>query len=148
MLDKSNVAALTAFPYRLPDLAIVALAAKTLGTTAGAAGRIVLSASTLLLAWQSLRPIISTPVSQGIYKAILLATGTAVPIALGDQFMTHTLTFTPIMRLPAILAIFAASFLAVSRRLSIFQDQDFGLLETALPSVLRRHIRAFHRLLV
>lgn len=39
MLDKSNVAALIAVPYRLLDLAIVALAAKTLGTTAGATGR-------------------------------------------------------------------------------------------------------------
>ncbi len=62
--------------------------------------------------------------------------------------MTHTLAFTPIMRLPVILAIFAGSFLVVSRRLSIFQDQDFNLLETALPSPLRGHIRTFHRLLV
>ncbi len=130
------------------DLAIVALAARTLGTTAGAAGRIVLAGSTLLLAWQSLRPIISTPVSQGIYRAILLAMGTALPLALADQFMSHTLAFTPIMRLPAILALFATSFLVVSRRLSIFQDQDFEILESALPSILRRHIRTFHRLLV
>ncbi len=127
---------------------LVALASRTLGTTAGAAGRIVLAASTLLLAWLSLRPIIHTPVSQGIYKALLLAAGTAFPVALGDQLMTHTLAFTPIMRLPAILAVFAGSFLAVSRRLSIFQDQDVEILESALPSILRLHVRAFQRLLV
>ena len=130
------------------DLAIVALAAKTLGTTAGATGRIVLAASTLLLAWQTLRTIIHTPISQGIYKAILLATGTALPLALADQLMTRTLIFAPIMRLPVILAIFAGSFLVVSRKLSIFQDQDFEILESALPSILRRHIRTFQHLLV
>ncbi len=62
--------------------------------------------------------------------------------------MTHTLTFTPIMRLPAIPAIFAGSFLVVGRRLSIFQDQDFEILESALLSSLKAHIRAFQRLLV
>ncbi len=148
MLDKSNVAALIAVPYGLLNLAIVALAAKTLGATAGAAGRTVLAASTLLLAWQSLRSVIHTPVSQGVYKGILLSTGTASPLALADQLIARTLIFAPIMRLPVILAIFAGSFLVVSRKLSIFQDQDFEILESALPSILRRHVRIFQHLLV
>ncbi len=73
---------------------------------------------------------------------------TLTQLALPDQLMTHTLTFTPIMRLPAIPAIFAGSFLVVGRILSIFQDQDFEILESALPSILRRHIKTFQHLLV
>ena len=62
--------------------------------------------------------------------------------------MTRTLILTPIMRLPVILAVFATSFLVVSRKLSIFQNQDFEILESALPSILRRHVRIFQNLLV
>ncbi len=62
--------------------------------------------------------------------------------------MSHTLAFTPIMRLPAILVVFAGSFLVVSRKLSIFQDQDFAVLESALPETLHGYTRLVQRLFI
>ncbi len=130
------------------DLAIVALSAKTLGTTAGAAGRIVLAASTLLLAWRSLSPTLHTPITQDLSKAILLAIGTSIPLLGINQLMTHTLQISPLFRLPVILAAFASTFLLVSRVLHIFQNQDFAILENALPKVLHGYTRLVQRLFI
>jgi len=130
------------------DLLAVALLAKTLGTTAGAIGRLILGLSIFLLAFRSLRPTLYAPVTQGLFNAILLAVGTAVPLLLTDQFMTQQLLIRPLLRLPIILIVFTASFLVISRTLSIFKETDFDLLKSAAPSVIHRSVGLAQRLLI
>src|SRR5439155_9511833 len=130
------------------DLGAVALLAKTLGTTAGAIGRVILGLSIFFLAYRSLRPAVDVPVSHGLFKAILLTIGTSIPLLVTDQLLTQQLMLGPLLRLPIILIVFAASFLVISRTLSIFEEADFSLLETALPTVMRRPVRFIQNLLV
>ena len=130
------------------DLGAVVVLAKTLGTTAGAIGRVILGLSIFLLAFRSLRPTLYAPVTQGLFNAVLLAVGTAAPLLLTDQFMTQQLLVRPLLRLPIILIVFAASFLIISRTLLIFKETDFDLLRSALPSVIHRYVGLLQRLLV
>jgi len=129
------------------DLGAVALLAKTLGTTAGAIGRVILGLSIFLLAYRSLRPTVDVPVSHGLFKAILVTIGTSIPLLVTDQVLTQQLMLGPLLRLPIILTVFVASFLIISRTLSIFEDADFSLLETALPTVMHRPVRFIQHLL-
>ena len=130
------------------DLAAVALLAKTLGTTAGAIGRVILGLSIFLLAYRSLRPTVDVPVSHGLFKAILLTIGTSIPLLVTDQLLTQQLMLRPLLRLPIILTVFAASFLIISRTLSIFKETDFDLLKIALPNAIHRYVGFIQRLLV
>jgi len=130
------------------DLGAVALLAKTLGTTAGAIGRVILGLSIFFLAYRSLRPAVDVPVGHGLFKAVLLAIGTSIPLLVTDQVMVQRLTLGPLLRLPVILAVFATSFLIISRALSIFEVKDFSLLDTALPTVVRGPVRFIQHLLV
>src|SRR5207249_1193864 len=130
------------------DLGAVVVLAKTLGTTAGAIGRVILGLSIFLLAFRSLRPTLYAPVTQGLFNAVLLAVGTAAPLLLTDQFMTQQLLVRPLLRLPIILIVFAACFLIISRTFSIFKETDFDLLRSALPSVIHRYVGLLQRLLV
>ncbi len=128
------------------DLAAVSLTAKPLGPTSGAIGRVLLATGTLFLAWRSLRPTLDTPVTQNIHKAVLPATGTSIPLFVTDQFLTHTVLLGPILRLPAILVVFTASFLILSRKLSVFRDEDFAMLESTLPGALHPYVRTIQGL--
>ena len=130
------------------DLGAVALLAKTLGTTAGAIGRVILGLSILLLAYRSLHPTVDVPVTHGLFKAILLTIGTSIPLLVTDQILTQQLMLRPLLRLPIILTVFAASFLIISRTLSIFKETDFELLKSALPNPIHRYVGLMQRLLV
>ena len=130
------------------DLATVALLAKTLGTTAGAIGRVILGLGIFLLALRALRPTLHAPATRGLFKAILLATATGIPLLVIDQFLTKELMVRPLLRLPILLIVFVASFLITSRTLSVFDEADFALLATALPAVTRRLVGLMQRLLV
>src|SRR5207245_8522994 len=55
---------------------------------------------------------------------------------------------TPLFRLPVLIIVFALSFLIVSRQLSVFTEDDFDLLENALPHALRPSLEMIERLLV
>ena len=130
------------------DLATVALLAKTLGTTAGAIGRVILGLSVFLLACRSLRPAIDVPVTHGLFKALLLAVGTSIPLFVADQVLTEGLMLRPLLRLPIILTVFVASFLITSRIFSIFEERDFALMKSALPTIIHRYVGFIQRLLV
>src|SRR3989454_1230327 len=130
------------------DLGAVALLAKTLCTTAGAIGRVILGLSIFLLAYRSLRPTVDVPITHGLFKAILLSIGTSIPLLVTDLVMTQQLMLRPLLRLPIILTVFVASFLIMSRTLSIFEETDFSLLESALPTLMRRPVRFIQNLLV
>ncbi len=130
------------------DLGAVALLAKTLGTTAGAIGRVILGLSVFLLAYRSLRPALGVPVGHGFFKAVLLAIGTSIPLLVTDQMLTQQLMLRPLLRLPIILIVFVASFLIISRNLSIFEETDFALLKSALPTIAHGYVEFIQRLLV
>ena len=107
----------------------------------------ILGLSIFLLAYRSLRSTVDLPVSHGLFKAVLLTIGTSVPLLVTDQVLTEQLLLRPLLRLPIILTVFVASFLIISRTLSIFEDADFSLLETALPTVMHRPVRFIQHLL-
>jgi O-antigen/teichoic acid export membrane protein len=129
------------------DLAAVTLGARPLGTTAGAIGRVLLALGTLTLAWWTLRRVLHVPVTNGLSKAVLLSVFTAVPLAMIDYVLATNLHLTPLFRLPTLVIVFALSFLIVSRELSVFTEDDFALLETALPRVLIPYLDMVERLL-
>jgi hypothetical protein len=109
---------------------------------------VILGLSILLLAYRSLRPAVDVPIGHGLFKAVLLTIGTSIPLLVTDQLLTQQLMLRPLLRLPVILTVFAASFLIISRTLSIFEETDFSLLETALPTVVRGPVRFIQHLLV
>jgi O-antigen/teichoic acid export membrane protein len=130
------------------DLMTVGVGASALGTTAGAIGRALLAVSMLVLAWLSLRAILHAPVTKGLSKALILALFSGAPLILVDNVLRLSLHLAPIVRLPALLALFAISFLSASRVLHAFADDDFDLLENALPRFLRPLLRTLERILV
>jgi O-antigen/teichoic acid export membrane protein len=130
------------------DLVTVGVGASALGTTAGAIGRALLAVSMSVLAWLSLRAILHAPVTKGLSKALILALLSGAPLIIVDNLLTLSLHLTPIVRLPALLAVFAISFLGASRVLHAFADDDFDLLENALPRFLRPLLRTLERILV
>ncbi len=96
----------------------------------------------------SLRRILPAPVTQGLAKATVLAITTASLLATTDHLLAASLHFSPLARVPMLTAVFAISFLAVSRVLSVFTADDFDLLENALPRSLHPALRVFERLLL
>ena len=82
------------------------------------------------------------------FKAILLAVGIGIPLLVTDQVLTHQLFLRPLLRLPIILTVFVASYLITSRTLSIFEETDFALLNSALPTMIHRYVGFIERLLV
>jgi hypothetical protein len=81
-------------------------------------------------------------------KALLVAILTAATLAIADNALATNLHLTPLYRLPALVIVFALSFLIVSRQLSVFTETDFDLLENALPNVLRSSLDLVERLLI
>jgi len=130
------------------DLAAVVLLAKTLGTTAGAIGRMILGLGIVFLALRALRPTLQAPATRGLFKAILLATAIGIPLLVTDQFLTQELMVRPLLRLPIILMVFVASFLITSRTLSVFEDTDFALLRSALPTAMHGLVGFIQLLLI
>jgi O-antigen/teichoic acid export membrane protein len=130
------------------DLAAVGFGAPALGTTAGAIGRALLAVSMLLLAWLSLRPILRAPVANGLSKAMAVAISSAVPLILVDNALSLVLHLNPIFRLLILLAVFATCFIVSSRVLSAFSENDFELLENALPEFARRALTILERLMI
>ncbi len=130
------------------DLAAVGVGASALGTTAGAIGRALLAISMRLLSWLSIRKVLHAPVTKGLSKAVVLSLFSAVPLILVDNFLTLNLRLAPILRLPALLTVFTIGFLTVSRALFVFTENDFDLLENALPRFLTPLLRTLERVLV
>jgi O-antigen/teichoic acid export membrane protein len=130
------------------DLAAVGLGARPLGTTAGAIGRTLLALGMMTLAWWTLRRVLDVPLTRGLSKALLVAVLTATTLAIVDYALATNLHLTPLYRLPALMIVFSLSFLIVSRELSVFTEDDFELLENALPRVLRPALDTAGRLLL
>jgi len=130
------------------DLAIVAVLARQLGTTAGAIGRALLAIVMMTLAWSTLRRVLHVPLTHGLSKALLLAMLTAAPLAIIDYVLVTNLHLAPLFRLPVLVIVFALSFLIVSRQFSVFTETDFDLLENALPHAMRSSLDVIERLLV
>jgi O-antigen/teichoic acid export membrane protein len=128
------------------DLATVGFGASALGTTAGAIGRALLSISMAFLAWLSLRTILHAQLTKGLSKAVAIALSSAAPLIFVDNILTFSLHLTPILRLPGLLGVFAICFLSSSRMLSAFTDDDFELLDNALPEFLRRPLKVLELL--
>jgi hypothetical protein len=69
-------------------------------------------------------------------------------MAIIDYALATNLHATPLVRLPALVIVFALSFLVVSRQLSVFTQADFELLGNALPRNLGRFLDVLERFLV
>ena len=130
------------------DLAAVGLGTRPLGTTAGAIGRALLAIGMMALASWTLRRVLHVPLTQGLSKALLVSIFTAFPMAIIDYTLATYLQVTPLVRLPALVIVFAVSFLLVCRRLFVFSETDFELLENALPRILGRFLEVLERFLV
>jgi O-antigen/teichoic acid export membrane protein len=128
------------------DLAVVGLGARALGTTAGALGRAFLALVMTVLAWQSLRGALRVPITSGLSKALALALLTAGPLAAADYLLTIETHVSALVRLPLLLATFAACYLAASRAIIVFTEDDFDLLENALPRFLGKPLRVLERI--
>lgn len=128
------------------DLATVGLGARALGTTAGALGRALLPVVMTVLAWQSLRGVLHVPTTSGLSKASGLAFLTAGPLVAIDYLLTINTDISALARLPLLAATFAICYLAASRAITVFTEDDFDLLENALPRFLSRPLRVLERL--
>ncbi len=115
------------------DLTAVGLGATTLGTTASALGRSLLAIVMMLLAWLSLRGVSHAPITQGLSRAVVIAVFMAASLLTVNYLLTFNLRFAPLFRIPVLLAVFAICFLAASRTLSVFDENDFDILQNALP---------------
>lgn len=130
------------------DLVTVGFGASILGTTAGAIGRGLLAITTMLLAWFSLRRVLHAPVAQGLSKAVALTLLTALPLLAVDSLLTVNFRLAPIIRIPVLLGVFVACFLATSRGFNIFNEGDLDLLNNAIPKPFSPLLRRFTHLLV
>src|SRR3989475_6423693 len=130
------------------DLAAVSIGARPLGTTAGAIGRALLAISMMTLSWWTLRRVLHVPLTRGLSKTLLVSVCSAVPMAIIDYALATNLHVTPLVRLPALVIVFALSFLLACRQLSVFTEDDFELLENALPQNLGRILHVLERFLV
>jgi len=131
----------------LIDFSTVGLGAAALGTTAGAIGRALMAISMTALAWLSLRKFAHIPITNGLSKAFILAIVSAIPLVLIDNFLTVDSRLQPLSRVPALLGVFVICFFAASRAISAFTQDDFELLENALPGFLGRPLALLQRLL-
>jgi len=132
----------------LVDLVTVGLGASLIGTTAGAIGRALLAVTMSLLAWISLRRIIDTPLTSGLSKGLTLTLLTAFPLLAVEQILTATFHVLPLPRLALLLVTFGVCFLIAARIFSAFNEDDFKLLENALPVFSRRCLTILKRLAV
>jgi len=132
----------------LIDLATVGLGANLLGTTAGALGRALLATATMVLAWAALHRFLRATVTQGLSKAVALTTLTVIPLLIINNILTVNFHISPILRTPPLMGFFFVSFLAASRAFSVFREDDFELLENALPRFLNRPLRMLERLAI
>ena len=130
------------------DLVTVGFGASVLGTTAGAIGRALLAVTTMLLAWFSLRRVLHAPVAEGFSKALALTLLTAFPLLTVDDVLTVDFRLAPLIRVPLLLGVFVACFLGSSRGLNVFNEDDFDLLNNALPKSFSPLLRRFSRLVV
>lgn len=130
------------------DLAWVWLLAPILGTTAGAIGRALLYGSTVYLSYRVLLPNIKTQPFGGFAKALTLALGGGVPLFVTNQLLMSYTTIRPLLRLPVLLAIFAGTFLAVSRQFRVFKPGDFAILKDVLPRRYHAYLRRIERLIL
>src|SRR5207244_342826 len=130
------------------DLVTVGFGAGILGTTAGAIGRALLAITTTLLAWFSLRRVLHAPVAQGLSKALALTLLTALPLLTVDSFLTVGFRLAPLIRVPLLLGVFVACFLATSRGFNVFNEDDLDLLNNALPKSFSPFLRRITHLLV
>jgi O-antigen/teichoic acid export membrane protein len=130
------------------DLAAVAVGARPLGTTAGAIGRALLAIGMMVLAWWTLRRVLHVPLTQGLSKALLVALLTGTLLAIVDYVLATNLYLTPLYRLPALTIVFSLSYLTASRELSVFTEDDFELLENALPQAVMPLLDVVERLSV
>ena len=81
-------------------------------------------------------------------KALVLTLFSAAPLFFVDNFLTLSLHLAPVLRLPTLVGVFALCFLTASRALNVFSDDDFTLLENALPGFLTPLLRTLERILV
>ena len=132
----------------LIDLITVGLGAGLLGTTAGAIGRALLAVTVVLLAWFSLHRIVHAPVTWGLSKGLVLTVLTAFPLLIVDQILISSFYVLPLFRLALLLVIFLGCFLVVARMFSVFTEDDFELLENALPAFSRPYLSILKRLVV
>ncbi len=130
------------------DLALVALTAGTLGTTAGALGRAVLSISTVILAYVTIRPVLASSPQNGWREGLALAVGVGGPLWVSDQVMTHVLLVPHLLRLGVLGGIFFTCLIMIGRKLAVFSESDFLLAEAALPNTLRVFVRTAQKLFV
>ena len=65
-----------------------------------------------------------------------------------DCVLAINLRLTPLVRLPALVVVFAICFPIIARQLSVFVEADFKLLENALPQLLRPSLEVMERLLI
>ena len=98
--------------------------------------------------WWTLRRFLHVPITQGLSKALLVAIFTAAPLALIDCALATNLHLTPLVRLPALIVVFAICFPIIARQLSVFVEVDFTLLENALPQLLRPSLDVIEHLLI
>src|SRR5712692_5904007 len=86
--------------------------------------------------------------TKGLSKALVISLLPPVPLILADNLLTRNFHLIPILRVPALLGVFAVCFLGASRALSAFTEDDFDLLENALPRFLSRPLRFLEILVV
>jgi hypothetical protein len=79
---------------------------------------------------------------------LLVSVLTAFPVEISDYTLATYLHLPPLVRLPALVIVFALSFLLVCRQLSVFTEADFELLDNALPHAVMHLLDAVERLLV
>jgi O-antigen/teichoic acid export membrane protein len=147
-IGKTTRILVISFGATIIDLAAVGAGASPLGTTAGAVGRALLAISMTFLAWFSLRTVLHAPITRGLPRALALALFSATPLILIDNLLTIDFHLAPTLRFLALLPIFGVCFLTASRFLHAFADDDFDLLESALPTFLTPLLRRLERFLV
>lgn len=136
------------FAATMIDLATVSLSARLLGPTAGALGRTMLYATTVLLSYRILRSSVRVSPFTDFQRATVLALGVGIPLFTVDQALMHLLDMTAIFRLPLLVAIFSVTFLLVCRNTRIFKPGDFAILKDALPRRLHPYLRTVEQLIM
>jgi len=132
----------------LVDLLVVYLGAATLGTTAGALGRVLLAIFTLFLAWLALNPVLHPPVTRGLTGGILLSAVTAFPLLVFDYVLTVSLNVRAVYQIPPLFVVFVTFYTVGSRVFSVFKHEDFVHLKLALPGFFRSVLVFIEQILV
>lgn len=132
----------------LAFMGFVALLTPSLGTLAGAIGRVLLSLLIVLLARFSLRHSYQTHVFSAIGKALPLAVGVALPLFVLDQLFLMYHPIRPIFQLVILFGIFVTAYGAISRQLKVFHHGDFAMLHDVLPAGLRPLLKRVQRFIV